>query len=179
MKVGDRILIGLHALVTLLLALGLIAVAAFPVWLGAAEWAAVATSTGIGRLALGTAGLLLMAVSIMILLQLPGRQFRGPILLETDHGVIAIYLSALESLVQKAAHSVRQAQDVKGTVICRKDSLEVRLVITVAYDASIPEVATEVQRTIKRQVKHAIGMEPHAITITVKRIADTQRRRIG
>jgi len=131
-----------------------------------------------GRWEIGIVGLILLLVSLRLLVYaLKSKRLPETIVRDSELGMVCITLSAVESIVQKV---IRDIEDVKESEIYIKkqgDGVSITLKITVNYDVIIPEITSELQKTIKDYVESTAGISVKDVRISVNNVSNQLKQK--
>ncbi|MGI6175622.1 MAG: alkaline shock response membrane anchor protein AmaP [Christensenellales bacterium] len=171
MKLFDRILLAVYALIILVACVAL-AFVVFNATPAENITAAISNITQAWQLqaAVGIVLALLILASLRLLFLRGDRRSseRDLILKTTDHGVIRISLFTIDSLAQKHARSVSYVRDVKSQVIIYKETVRIRLKLSLMPETDIPKVTTQLQQSVKEYVEQYAGIFVQEVQIFVE-----------
>ena len=177
MRTVDRILLFVAAVVISAAALGL--------WGYLAAWYAPGEILGVLDRAMRTGDLYIAAVFLTTLavallcfsLTSPG-QPKG-VVAETDLGQVRVGMEAVDSLVRKAALSIRGVREIKTDLSVDKLGLSVNLKLLVASDLSLPELTSQVQEAVSSYIQQTVGIAPKQVNVLVRNVAEPIRSRVN
>ena len=108
------------------------------------------------------------------------KPYESPTLLlkTTEHGAIVIALSALDSMVLRAARKISGLRDVQTRVVGIENTLSVRLKVSLMPDVSVPEATTELQSAIKAYVEETSGILVRDIQVFVDSVQQAAPARV-
>ena len=87
----------------------------------------------------------------------------------TDNGSIRIAVSAIDSMVQRAARSAPSVRDVTTRIlVLENDALAFQLRVTFAPDAMLSEATTQVQSDVKDYVEAHAGVPVQEVQVFVE-----------
>ena len=87
----------------------------------------------------------------------------------TDNGTIRIAVSALDSMVQRAARSAPSVRDLTSRIIVLdNDALAIQLRVTFAPDAMLSEGTAQVQADVKDYVQTHAGVPVQEVQVFVE-----------
>jgi len=126
------------------------------------------------------------AVIVGLSLWLFAAQFRGArgpqmpssVVLHVEDGEVRIALTAVETLVQQAAGQVKGVREVRPSFFNRNDELGVFLRATVAADDSIPELSSQLQKTVMDHVMRIAGIQIAEVKVLVDSVSTGPRNRV-
>ena len=175
MRTVDRILLFVAAVVISAAALGL--------WGYLAAWYAPGEILGVldraMRTAISTSPLFSSPPSLWrfsALPHLPPAKGRGR---ETDLGQVRVGMEAVDSLVRKAALSIRGVREIKTDLSVDKLGLSVNLKLLVASDLSLPELTSQVQEAVSSYIQQTVGIAPKQVNVLVRNVAEPIRSRVN
>ncbi|HHV93342.1 MAG TPA: alkaline shock response membrane anchor protein AmaP [Firmicutes bacterium] len=162
----------------LLLACG-IGVFAFTLgWQGRSlfAWLVSLQDTQVEGAVLGAA-LLLAGLYLLASLAKNGRE-EPSVVQETELGQIQISLKAVANLVQKAAKEIPGIRDLTPVVKVVPEGLEIRVVVQVVPEQSIPTLAAQVQSKIRDYLGEIVGCPVHRIMVEVRDVRPESKAKI-
>ncbi len=121
-----------------------------------------------------TAGLLLIA---LILLIFGFRRAKGPgnaVLKGSEYGEVAISIAAIENIVLRVIQQTQGIKDVSRQVSFTQDGLVITVKIRVMPDVAMPSLTNELQSKIKEYVEEITGITVHEVKIIVENIVTDQ-----
>ena len=87
----------------------------------------------------------------------------------TDNGTIRIAVSAVDSMVQRAARSAPSVRDLTSRIlVLDNDALAIQLRVTFAPDAMLTEATTQVQNDVKDYVQTHAGVPVLEVQVFVE-----------
>lgn len=178
MRVIDRIVITLAALLTL--SVGVIFLALVAGWNGT-PWAIdlIVAARGTARIETGLLGLLAVAVALYLLLVAWQRDADpGSIQQAGELGDVFVSLRAVESLVLQATSSVRGVREVNTRLQQQTGELSIDVSLLVTSERSVPDVTREVQQRVAQHVRETVGVPVTRVGVEVRNIAPDQKARV-
>lgn len=178
MRIIDRFVITLAALLTLSLGIGALALVAG--WNGT-PWAVdvIAAARGSARVEAGLIGLLAVAVALYLLAVAWQReQAPGAIQQAGQLGDIHVSLRAVESLVLQAASAVRGVREASARLHLEADQLVIDVVAAVTSERPVPEVSGEVQAHVAQYVRDTVGVDVARVGVQVRHIDAARKTRV-
>lgn len=176
MKTGERIAVFLAAALVLAAALGL--------WGYLGTWFAPGQLIGVLEESAKTGDLyivaiLLTALGVALLAFSLGRSRQArAVISESPLGQVRVSMAAIDSLVRKAAGSIRGVREVDTALSVDKLGLTVGLKLLVASDLSIPELTDQVQKAVNLYIEETVGISPKQVNVLVRNIAGPGRARV-
>lgn len=169
-KLLDRILLSIF--MVLMIAISLVVLAC--VW-GVVPVANVRATvdyfvTGFwGRVWMITGSLIVLLVSIKLLfMHEPAKRTPQAALIKNGElGTVSITIQALDTLVQKAVHSVPGVRDAISQITVLPQGLSILLRLSFMPDVVIPEITETIQKTVKDFVQAHAGVAILEIRISV------------
>lgn len=178
MRVIDRIVITLAALLTL--AVGAVLLALVAGW-NATPWAIdfVVAARGTSRIETGLLGLLAVAVALYLLVVAWQRSADpGSIKQPGELGDVFVSLRAVESLVLQATSAVRGVREVSTRLHQESGELAIDVSLLVTAERRVPEVTGEVQERVAQHVRDTVGIPVTRVGVEVRNIAPEPRARV-
>lgn len=166
-------------------ALGMAAVSALAIvaalgWQVPLVWLERALGSGGGRAGIALVSLVFLAVSLRFLyFGFRRRSAIQTLVHETPLGEVRVSLAAVESLVQRTSRQVKGVREVRPWVASKPEGLAIALRTVVSPDVNVPEVASELQRTIKHAVQTVVGVAATEVRVFVENISSEPRRGRG
>lgn len=178
MGIWDRVVLTGFALG--MAAVSLLGILAGLGWQEPVGWLEAGLERGGGRAAIALVSLVFLAVSGRFLYFGFRRHAAGQTLVhETPLGEVRVTLAAVESLVTRTSRQVKGVRDVRCWVASRPEGLAIAVRTVVSPDVSVPEVASELQRTIKQAVQTVVGVAATEVRVFVQNISSEPRRGRG
>ncbi|NLG24793.1 MAG: alkaline shock response membrane anchor protein AmaP [Clostridiales bacterium] len=179
-KVFDRVLLALYALLGLA-ALACLALNALP--LGFTLSIDGLTNALAGRpaalVAAIAAGVVFLAWTIRLLMVafMHGPRYdHGSVSIQnTENGAVRVSVAAMDALVKQAIGQSDGVVDLKTRIINHEDSITVKIDMTLASDAHIPNVTMLMQRNIKSFIEEFSGIAVREVEIMVTSIQQVER----
>ncbi len=99
----------------------------------------------------------------------------GTIAFDNPSGRVNVSLLAIEELIKRAVIKTPEVREIKSKISASKKGLQIKIILTLKAEGSIPEVTSRVQELVKKRVQEAIGLdEPIDVNIYVGRILSDQ-----
>ena len=126
----------------------------------------------------GIISLLMLLASIrLFMLFAVRRPAGGTLVYPGELGEVRISLTAMENFVRKVAGSVSGVKEVKSsTVLAQDKQIVVRLQVGVGADVNVPELSTQLQKTIGDHLLAVVGVTVEDVHVLVTNIADSSKR---
>lgn len=175
MRIVDRLIITLAALLTLVLGGTTLALVAG--WNGI-PWLldVMAAARGVYRVEAILAGILAVAVALYLLVVAWQRQPQPEVVRQAGPlGEVVVSLRAMEALVTQAAAGVRGVRDVDARLSHQGEGLVVDLRLGVTAERPVPELSAEVQQRVAERIKETLGFEAARVGVQIRHI-DAERR---
>ena len=115
------------------------------------------------------------AGAYLIWLAFRSRGLRRTIVRATGLGEVRISPLAIETLVRRASREVPGIQDVDTVVDVSGEDIEVYVSVVVSPDVSIPGVAEQIQAKLGRYISDTIGVDVSRVTVHVRNVGQEQR----
>ncbi|MGI6129929.1 MAG: alkaline shock response membrane anchor protein AmaP [bacterium] len=174
MGTGDRLLL-------LVLSIILVSIAAGTVLLGFNLGPATSTMALLfkrfvyGRLeAVLIGGVVIVFALRLIYLSLAGRRQPGVLVARSELGEVSITLPAVENLVKRSVGQVDGVREVRPIVRAQTDGVTVKLKAWVEKDFNVPELAVQIQETLRSHLKEVVGLNATTINVEVQDIGSEQ-----
>ncbi|NLZ55027.1 MAG: alkaline shock response membrane anchor protein AmaP [Thermoanaerobacteraceae bacterium] len=170
MKFFDRIVIATFSLLTAIVSVIFIIISTDLISL---RYFSTSLSMVYGRWETGAFGLVLLIFSLCFLVYaLKSKRVPETIVRDNDLGKVCITLNAVESIVQKVIRDVEDVKESRIYIKKQEDGVSVALKITVNYDVIIPELTSELQKTIKDYVESTAGILIKNVRISVSNVSN-------
>jgi uncharacterized alkaline shock family protein YloU len=85
-------------------------------------------------------------------------------------------LGAVESLIQKVIRDIQDVTESRIYIKRQEDGVSITLKITVNYDVIIPELASEMQGTIRDYVESTAGIKVNNVLIRVSNVSNQKAK---
>jgi len=90
---------------------------------------------------------------------------------DNPSGRVSVSLIALEDMIKRSVHSLKEVKELKSTIRVAKKGLQVKLRLNLRSDVNIPNVTSKVQDLVTKKVQDTIGIdEPVNVSIYVGKI---------
>jgi len=164
----DRIILTLYTFSLILLSFVIVAVALG--WLAPLEFVQSSLQVSGGRWIIGLIGLTLLVVSLRLLYFAFRRTRATQVLIrDTERGRVDVTLGAIENLVERVGYRLSGVREIRpGVSADDAGGVQVRLVVKVSPDVSVPQLAEELQNNIKRYVRNVVGLPVASIDVHVR-----------
>jgi len=167
MPFTTRLLLFVYNLI--MLALAVTAVAISLGWSAPVQFMQMASSTPENRIILGTVGLI--AGILIIMLMISGLKGSGSIktitVEKSDSGEVSMSVSAIKSIIAKAAKQVTGTKEVRSEVSQSANGLTVKLHTMVVPDHNVPGIAAALQTIVKEQLEKVGGLKVAEVKVLV------------
>jgi len=176
MKLSDRLLIALYALLGLLLLAFAALYACMPDAIGGAVNAAIETVKWniylqLTAIFLGVVVLTWTARVFMLAFKHEPAHDRSSVSLQhTEDGAVRISVTAMEALVRQAVGRIDGMTDIKTRIINHEDSITVKIDMALEGDARIPNITMLMQRNVKKFIEEYSGIAVREVEIVVSSI---------
>lgn len=184
-KLFDRILLVLLSLFTLLLALGLFGVALKLIPVDILQYyLEIIYQNPVNSLIVGGVGIILFAVSLRLLFarnRKPAepKQPTATLVRATEFGSTFISLGALDAMVQKHCRSNGRIRDCVSSITTAGESgVSIGLKLALLPDTNIPELTSNLQKTLKEYIQSNSGIQISEIGIMIIPSAIPQKMRV-
>lgn len=118
------------------------------------------------RMIAGFAGLLLIAMSLLVIQLAMGRIRREKtIAFDNPDGQVTIALSAIENFMKGLNRQIPQIKELKPNITAGKKGIVINARVSLYSDTNIPNVTETIQSIVKSRVQDMLGIED---PITVK-----------
>ena len=175
MKIRERLLVALYALLGLC---GLAALGALvfkpDILTRIGDKLREAWSDSLMRVIICLIALLLLAWTIRVFLMAFKREpkhDKGSVAVQnTENGAVRVSVQAMDALVRQAIGGADGVLDIKSKIINHEDSVSVKIEMTLAGDAHIPNVTMLLQRNIKSFIEEYSGIAVRDVSVLVNSI---------
>ena len=123
------------------------------------------------------AALLLGGLYLLALFSRNGREEQA-IVQETELGQVEISLKAVANLVQRAAREIPGIRDLSPVIKVVPEGLDIRVVVQVVPERSIPTLAAQVQSQIRDYLSETIGCPVHRVMVEVRDVRPEPKAKI-
>jgi len=112
------------------------------------------------RLAIGFAGLLVIAIFILIIqIAISKIEREKTLAFDNPDGRVTVSLTAIEDFMKRLGHEIPEIRELKPKVIATKKGVVVNARIVLYSDMSIPNMTEKIQSIIKNRVQDMLGIE--------------------
>jgi uncharacterized alkaline shock family protein YloU len=133
-----------------------------------------------GRWETGIVGLILLLVSLRFLLYgLKSKQLPETTIRDGELGKVCITLNAVESLVLKVIRDIESVKDSSIKIKKQENGVSIILKLTVNYDVIIPDMASELQKTIKEYTENTAGILVKDVRISIDNVSNQSRQKVA
>ena len=124
------------------------------------------------RMIAGFAGLLLVAVSLLVLQMALGKLHREKtIAFDNPDGQVTIALSAIENFMKGLVRQMPQIKELKPNIIAGKKGVIINVRVSLYSDTNIPNVTETIQSVVKSRVQDMLGIEdPIVVKVHIAKI---------
>lgn len=177
MNLFDRIVLAVYALVFTAVSVVLVL---FSTKVLSFNYFSTSLSLLYGRWETGVAGLILLLVSLRFLLyglktdRLPETTVR-----DGELGKVCITLNAVENLVQKVIRDIENVKDSRIKIKKQENGVSIVLNLTVNYDIVIPEITSELQKTIKDYIESTAGILVKDVRISIDNVSSQSKQKVA
>ncbi len=181
LKLADRILLALYALLGIALLLGGIGCWIWPDWLNILNQT-ILWAGGFGVLSYVALGLLMVILLvwpvrlIMISCRREPKTDKSSVSIQhTEDGAVRVSVAAMDTLVKQAIVQTEGVVDLKTKIINHEDSITVKIDMTLEADVHIPNVTMRMQRSIKNFIEEFSGIAVREVEILVSAVKPVDR----
>ncbi|HEY8462919.1 MAG TPA: alkaline shock response membrane anchor protein AmaP [Bacillota bacterium] len=168
MKIGDRFLNLLNAIVLFILGMILVTVVWRSDWI-VDKLVAFTDKERFWVLVVGIVTMILAFLSFSRALQ--RRREEKTIIHQTQFGEVQIAVSAVESLSLRAAKRIKGVKDAHVGVRADSTGLDVFIEVTVNPDLSIPQISEEIRINVDEYLQETVGIHVNSVKVLVTKIA--------
>lgn len=170
MKLWDRLILRLGALITLLT--GVLAIAGgILLWnaqITPVKWWPAGNYASIVLIAAGALAVLVSLYDIALPRKYNPRR-RTFVTQPTEHGELRIAVSAIENLILRCVETHKEVKVLAMQISNRRGAVNVNLRVAVNSNISIPHAVEQLQTQIKRYLAASSGIEVREISVSVER----------
>ena len=123
------------------------------------------------------AALLLGGLYLLAMFFKNGREVQA-IVQETELGQVEVSLKAVANLVQRAAREIPGIRDLTPVIKVEPEGLDIRVVVQVVPERSIPALAAQVQSQIRDYLTETIGCPVHRVMVEVRDVRPEPKAKI-
>lgn len=186
LNIGDKLLMLLHWLCSLMICLALVLCIVLPDLQANLVSKAEGTLGGVGaRIAGGVLLALYLALSVATLLVLVRRRKRadrgfitvGP----DDKGKVRISVSAVEQMVRQSVRAIDGITEMRVNIEGLDDAIAISIAAVIASGAHVPTITANMQRAITQFVEVNCGVSVQSVEITINAVSgrgEPSRRRL-
>lgn len=186
LNIGDKLLMLLHWLCSLMICLALVLCLVLPDLQANLVSKAEGTLGGVGaRIAGGVLLALYLALSVATLLVLVRRRKRadrgfitvGP----DDKGKVRISVSAVEQMVRQSVRAIDGIAEMRVNIEGQDDAIAISIAAVIASGAHVPTITANMQRAITQFVEVNCGVSVQSVEITINAVSgrgEPSRRRL-
>ncbi|AEE91544.1 conserved protein of unknown function [Tepidanaerobacter acetatoxydans Re1] len=177
MNLFDRIMLAVYALFFSLLAIVLIL---FSVKIVSFQYVITSLSILYGRWETGVIGIVLLLISLRFLFYgLKSESVPETTVKDGELGRVCITLAAIENLALKVIRDIENIKDSKIKVKKQENGISILLKLTVNYDVIIPEMTSELQKTIKDYIETTAGISVNDIQISIDNVSNQLKQKVA
>lgn len=176
LKLTDRILLALYAILGIALLLGCIGCWIWPDLLNTLNQAII-WAGGFGVLSYVALGLLIVILLvwpvrlIMISCRREPKMDKSSVSIQhTEDGAVRVSVAAMDTLVKQAIAQTEGVVDLKTRIVNYEDSITVKIDMTLEADAHIPNITMRMQRSIKNFIEEFSGIAVREVEILVSAV---------
>lgn len=130
-----------------------------------------------GRWETGVVGLVLLVLSLRFLLYgLKSQRHPEATVKDGELGKVCITLNAVESLVLKVIRDIENIKDSKVKIRNQENGISIILKLIVNYDVIIPDMTTELQKTIKDYLETTAGILVKDVRISIDNVSNQSKQ---
>lgn len=124
------------------------------------------------RLIAGFSGLLLIAISLLVVQLALGKIYREKtIAFDNPDGQVTVALAAIENFMKGLVRQIPQLKELKPNIVASKKGIVVNARVTLYSDTNIPNVTETIQSIVKSRVQDMLGIEdPITIRVHIAKI---------
>ncbi|NQT05979.1 MAG: alkaline shock response membrane anchor protein AmaP [Candidatus Omnitrophica bacterium] len=124
------------------------------------------------RMITGLAGLLLIAVSLLVIqLAISKLERQKTIAFENPDGQVTVSLKAIEDFIKRMSSQISEVKELRSKVIATKKGVIVDVNVTLFSEISIPNITEKIQSIIKNRVQDMLGIEePIMVRIHINKL---------
>ena len=181
LKLTDRILLVLYAILGIALLLGGIGCWIWPDLLNTLNQA-ITWAGGFGVLSYVALGLLIVILLvwpvrlIMISCRREPKMDKSSVSIQhTEDGAVRVSVAAMDTLVKQAIAQTEGVVDLKTRIVNHEDSITVKIDMTLEADAHIPNITMRMQRSIKNFIEEFSGIAVREVEILVSAVKPVDR----
>ncbi|MHB1421544.1 MAG: alkaline shock response membrane anchor protein AmaP [Bacillota bacterium] len=177
MKVWERVLLALYALIVVVISALALSVAAG--WTVPLDVVNASFDSLNSRWIIGAVSALLLLLGLSLTMA----QFRNPpvaqaLVQSTPLGEVRITLQALENMVSKVSRKIKGIRDIKPRIHITPEGVAIQIQATVSPDQNIPLVTGQLQETIKDYVQSNVGIDVLEVRIMIQSITQEAQARV-
>ncbi|HHW02662.1 MAG TPA: alkaline shock response membrane anchor protein AmaP [Thermoanaerobacterales bacterium] len=175
MNIFDRVILTIYSM---FLALASVIVIIFSARLISLEDFGTRLSMLYGRWEVGAVGFIFLITSIKFLLSgLKTQHYPEAVIKNGEFGNISISLNAIENLILKIIRDIENVKDVKVHIKKREDAISILLKLVVNYDVIIPEMTSELQKSVKNYIETTAGITVKDVNIKIDNVFNPYKQR--
>ena len=176
MRIHDRIVVFISAILLLVVGLIFVAMAFGP---NPTSFFAHVFLTkqygGLRPVVIVSSIIAVVAGAYLIWITFRSRGRRKTIIRATSLGEVRISPLAIETLVRRGSREVPGIQDVDTVVDVSGDDIEIYVSVIVSPDVSIPGVAEQIQAKLGRYISDTVGVDVSRVLVHVRNVGHEQR----
>lgn len=131
-----------------------------------------------GRWEVALVGLVFLVISIRLLFSgLKTKKITEAVIKSGEFGAVTISLVALESLVLSTIRNMEDIKDVKVNIKKIDEGVSINLKLVVNLDVVIPEIAEELQNTIRASIENTAGIAVSDVRICVENVSNQSKQK--
>jgi len=175
MRIFERIAVAVFTLLAIIVGIALILISTELIGL---QYFSTSISTLYGNLETGVGGIALLILSFSYLVYtFKSRGVPEAVVRNGELGKVCITLGAVENIVQKVLRDVEEVKESRIYIKKQEDGVSITIKVTVNYDVIIPDLASELQKTIKDYVESTAGISVKNVRISVNNVSNQTKQK--
>ncbi|MBO8168197.1 MAG: alkaline shock response membrane anchor protein AmaP [Thermoanaerobacteraceae bacterium] len=177
MKLFERVLLAVYALV--LVALSLLALIMAAGWTTPIDYMQYAFNNTNTRWIIGVVSALLLLIGLNLFFSNFHRKSVLPsVVHHTRLGEVRVSLTALENLVHRASRQVSGVKEIKPRIRPSEEGIIVLIQAVLLPDQNIPETSQQLQQQVKDYLQQAAGLDVVEVKVMVQNVSHEAKVRV-
>jgi uncharacterized alkaline shock family protein YloU len=178
MQFGHRLLSGIFAIIAIVFA-GIVLALALG-WVVPQEYLQLFLAIPDNRWIMGAISVLVILLALYLIVAAGRGSHRSRELMvqETSYGRVDITAPALEDLIRRASHQVREVRDIRTLLRYEEGGVTVDLRLKVSPEANLPVISQEVQEVVQNYLEEKAGIHVRQVQVLIEGVSSESRARV-
>jgi hypothetical protein len=178
MQLGHRLLSAVCAIIAIVFA-GIVLALALG-WVLPQEYLQLFLAIPDNRWIMGAVSVLVILLALCLIVA-AGRgthRSRELMIQDTSYGRVDITALALEDLIHRASHQVREVREIRTLLHYENGGVTVDLRLKVSPDANLPVISQEVQEVVQNYLEEKAGIHVRQVQVLIEGVSFESRARV-